>query len=210
MRILHWSAVGSALLASIGCTSEKSPSTNHAAGESHATATMAATPCRDPAQWEVRDSAIGPIRIGAAADSVVRLCPGTRDSMVRNQNMEGVDTVRVLFVPVGTRDTVQVTIEPHERRVDAIAVTSSRFRTADSLGVGALIGKWRAISGVRVFYGDHSDEGVLVVPNHCGVIFRISGGGHVPSDRTTNEAELATWPDTVSIAEIIVSPCIRD
>ena len=83
------------------------------------------------------------------------------------------------------------------------------FRTADSLGVGSPITRWRRIPGARVLYGDHTDDGVLVVPGHCGVTFAVSGGGSAPDDREADAGDLAAWPDTARITQISVSPCSR-
>lgn len=209
MHRWHVSAVAIGLVVTGACAQDKPPVTRQAAVTFQGTASSSAMPCSDPGEWEVRDSAIGPIRVGAAADSVLRLCAGIRDSVVHHRDMEWVDTTRVLYVPVGTRDTVQVTIEPHEQRVDAIAVRTGPFRTADSLGIGAPITQWRRIPGVRVLYGDHSDDGALLVPSHCGLTFGISGGGDAPADRVADMQDIAAWPDTVRITEIIVTPCSR-
>jgi hypothetical protein len=200
-------AVASTLLAAGGCKTEKASVANQTPDGLQTAVDIAGFPCRTISRWRVTDSAIGPIRIGAPAASVLHLCPGTIDSTVRNQDMETETSARMLFVPVGSRDTIRVTIEPSDQRVDAIAVRSAQLMTGDSLRVGASITQWRRIHGAQVLYGDHSDDGVLVLPNHCGLIFAISGGGAVPDERVAAESAFATWPDTVHITEIIVSRC---
>ncbi|NUO64717.1 MAG: hypothetical protein HOQ11_01295 [Gemmatimonadaceae bacterium] len=209
-RRLHAATAAIALAVAVSCSRDDAAGDRQASGASQTATTVGAAACGDPSLWNVSDSAIGPIRIGAPADSVLHVCPGTRDSTVDYRNMETADTARMLFVPVGARDTVRVTIEPYEQRVGAIAVRSGPFRTADSLGIGTPITRWRGIAGVRVLYGDHSDDGAMVVPHHCGLIFAISGGDVPPADRTADAKTLVGWPDTVRITEIIVGPCSRE
>lgn len=109
---------------------------------------------------------IGALRIGATVDSVRRSCRVVRDTT--EMRAEGLP-VRILAV-AALGDTVEAEVD--SGRVWRIAVTSARFRTTDSLGVGVPIGRLLAVPGIRGLTG----EGTLylVSPTHCGLSFRVT------------------------------------
>ena len=78
-------------------------------------------------------------------------------------------SVRILAV-AALGDTVDAEVD--SGRIWRIAVTSARFRTADSLGVSVPIGRLLAVPGIRGLTG----EGTLylVSPAHCGLSIRVT------------------------------------
>jgi hypothetical protein len=109
---------------------------------------------------------VGAVRIGMTTDSVRLLCPIARETYVEEYR------ARVLVVPIATESLVVWTAN---RVVERIEVTSPRFRTVDSLGVGSPLSLLQRLQGVDAGVGDGSDVVMIYTSagNACGLSFRL-------------------------------------
>jgi hypothetical protein len=140
------------------------------------------------------DERAGPLRIGATIDSVHALCPVLRDTTVTD--MEGMPSRRLSVAVAG--DSIEAEIV--DGKVWRLSVTSPRFRSVDSLGVGTSISRLKQVTGARVMRG----EGAVyaAVPGHCGMSFQLTGfkpaaGGIV----------LQNLPPSVTVLRVLIFGC---
>jgi hypothetical protein len=126
-------------------------------------------------------------------DSVRLLCPVARETEVKEY------ATRLLVVPIATDSLFVWTTD---RVVDRIEITSPRFRTVDSLGVGSPLARLQMLPGADAGVGDGSDVVMIYTSagDACGLSFRLdaptaerlsrqgdvraatlsfSGGGHI-------------------------------
>ncbi len=181
----------------IGCGAQKdsspaSTSALHVAG----TASSRISACGDEI---VGEEGIGQLRIGASVESLRQECNVVRDTTVHGA--EGMPARKVLVA--FSRDTVEAEIV--DGKVWRIAVNSSRLRTADAIGVGTMIGRLRQLKDSHGMMG----EGQLFVasPQHCGMSFRLSGGGSLAQRGDLDHAGLFGLPEMTMISQILVFGC---
>jgi hypothetical protein len=168
------------------------------------TASAPAGDCSASFDWIVGDSAVGLIHLGASAQSVRELCPGTRDTFSIDPEYEA-DTASIIIVPVTTADTIEVALRRDRPTVAVIDVLSPRFHTSDSLRVGDSITKWRHLPGITVDFGTESSPGYLTIPGHCGIDFHVVGAGDI--SETYDAKALQSLPDSVHIVRMRVKGC---
>jgi hypothetical protein len=144
---------------------------------------------------------IGDLQVGALVTSIRQHCRVLADSGVEDD--EG-NPVQVLLVQLGP-DTVSVT--PAGGRVWRIEVETPRFRTADSLGVGSLVGAFRRFGDLKAVIGD--GPYFLVTSSHCGMSFGL------PPDAVTDTLdlvdlegpELSHLADTLAVQSVLLYGC---
>ncbi len=90
-------------------------------------------------------------------------------------------------------------------KVWRIEVTSSRFRTADSLGVGTPLSRLLALNNPRGLTG----EGQLFVasPDHCGLSFRLSNNGSSARSQNWDKAALSRLPSSTVVNKVLLLGC---
>jgi len=142
---------------------------------------------------------IGPIRIGARVDSVKKLCDVARDTTQRGA--EGMMERRAtISIPPGELDAEIV-----DGRVWRLDIKSSAFRTADSLGVGSSLAELLRHKQLKPAAG----EGIVVVmlADHCGMSFVLSGGYSSGVFHKWSAEELAKLPASTKVARVLVFGC---
>ena len=159
-------------------------------------ASTSTSPCGDEI---VGEEGIGQLRIGTTVESLRQKCNVVRDTTVIGAEGMPARTVAVAF----SRDTVEAEIV--DGKVWRIAVTSSRLRTADAIGVGTTIGRLRQLKDPHAMMG----EGQLFVATsqHCGMSFRLSGAGPRGQRGDLDRAGLFTLPEMTMVSEILVVGC---
>lgn len=135
---------------------------------------------------------LGAIRVGMPFEALRTKCRVVADSTDPLGN-EGMPERRAIVA----LDDDSATVIVYDDRVHRIELTSARFRTADSTGVGTHAVSLRERGG-RLLTGD---RGVFVtLPDECGLSFRLEnipvGGG--------------TWsaiPDSTPVSLVLVTGC---
>ena len=109
---------------------------------------------------------VGAVRLGISADSVRLLCPVARETDIKEY------FARVLVVPIASESLFVWTTHGVVERIE---VTSPRFRTVDSLGVGSPLARLQRLTGMDAGVGDGSDVVMIYTSsgNACGLSFRV-------------------------------------
>jgi hypothetical protein len=110
---------------------------------------------------------------------------------------------RIATVDVGG-ETVEAEIV--DDKVWRLAVSSPRFRTSDSLGVGTPLAR---LLELREPHGGMG-EGALyfLSPAHCGLSFRLSENRPLPpSGQEWNAAALMRLPPTTKVTTVLARGC---
>ncbi|MGQ0641911.1 MAG: hypothetical protein ACT4P6_14265 [Gemmatimonadaceae bacterium] len=140
----------------------------------------------------VTGQGLGELRIGATVQKVRTACDVARDSTIARGN-EAMPERRIAVV-LGT-DTVEAIVESDWIR--RLEVTTPRFRTSDSLGVGTSAGALRARDATLAV----GDRGVFaLVPAHCGISFHLAG-------MTPAQGSWAAIPDSTLVDRVLVFGC---
>ena len=158
-----------------------------------------ATPCDAKT---ITPDGVGPIRIGAKVDSVKRICAVTRDTT--QLGGEGMMERRVtISIPPGELDAEIV-----DDRVWRLDIRSAAFRTVDSLGVGSALGDLLRHPDPKPAAG----EGIVVVMlrDHCGMSFVLSGGFTSGVFRNWTAEELAKLPSSTKVERVFVVGCPKN
>lgn len=145
---------------------------------------------------------VGPIRIGAKLDSVKRICAVTRDTA--QLGGEGMMERRVtISIP-----PAQLDVEIVAGRVWRLDIRSAAFRTVDSLGVGSVLGDLLRHPDPKPAAG----EGIVVVMlrDHCGMSFVLSGGFTSGVFRKWIAEELARLPSSTKVERVFVVGCPKN
>lgn len=112
------------------------------------------------------DSGVGALRIGTPIDSLQPRCMVLWDTTLVS-GAEGMRERRLTLL-VGSAAT---TITVAEGKVWRIEVTSPRFRTRDSLGVGTSLG-WLKSRGGKMAGSQQTP--FVMLPHHCGLSFQLA------------------------------------
>jgi len=147
------------------------------------------------------DSGIGGLQVGASTTSIKQRCSVLADT---TELGDEADSQRVLLVRFGP-DTVEATID--NDRVWRIEVTTPRFRSADSLGVGSRVSAFRRFHDLKA----ESGEGpyYLYTASHCGMSFALPWKA-VPDSfyaQTLEGAALNEVADTLRVESVLVFGC---
>jgi hypothetical protein len=153
--------------------------------------TPAASVCADTL---LTDERAGPVRVGAMVDTVRAICRVSRDTTVTD--MEGMPSRRLTVATAG--DSVEAEIV--DARVWRISITSPRFRTVDSLGVGTSISRLKQMTGARAMRGEGAVYAAL--PNHCGMSFQLTG-----FKPAAGAIVLQNLPPSVTVLRVLVFGC---
>ena len=142
---------------------------------------------------------IGDLRIGRTLDSVRALCAVGRDTT--RLATEG-QLARLITVSI---DGEVVEAEIVDEKIWRIEVRSSRFRTADSLGVGTPLSRLLALGSARGITG----EGQLFVvsPEQCGLSFRLSDNGSRSRSQNWDRAALSRLPAGTVVNKVLIVGC---
>ncbi len=162
-------------------------------GRSVADSASPARTCGVESATNLSGSGIGALRIGASVDAVRALCRVLRDTIALG--LEALPQ-RTLLVDLGADS---VTAEVDENRIWRLEIVHSVFRTADSLGVGSLVGALRTRQGVQVATGEN--DVFLTLADACGLSFRLVGIEAMTPPRLTAIA------DSVRVEEVLVVGC---
>ena len=147
-------------------------------------------------------SGIGDLRIGLSVASVHAACRVIRDTT--RLASEG-QTARMISISF-PGETIEAEIV--KDKVWRIEVTSRRFRTADSLGVGTPLTRLLALGSPRGLTG----EGQLFVASsdHCGLSFRLSNNGSSARSQNWDRAALSRLPSATVVDKVLIVGCNRN
>lgn len=154
--------------------------------------------CSDP---RILSTGVAAVRIGASVASVKSKCRVLRDTTALG--IEGMParklTVAVLDDPLEA--------EIVDDKVWRVAISSPRYRTADSLGVGTPLATLLERPAPLGMMG----EGALYFATsaHCGVSFRLSENRPLAGGGNWNAAALRRLPATTKVTEVLIFGCSR-
>lgn len=127
---------------------------------------VVAPTCGVSVSTKLTDQGVGDLQIGRSVAEVKRLCNVTSDS--QRLSPEG-QNQRIVAVEMGNEILLA---QVADDRISEIEVPTSRFTTADSLGVDTPL---RRIAHMRGAQFAPAEEGVYgFVGAHCGLSFRFS------------------------------------
>jgi hypothetical protein len=147
----------------------------------------------------VGEEGIGQLRIGTNVESLRQKCNVIRDTTV--MGAEGMPARK--FVVAFSQDTVEAEIV--DGRVWRIAISSPGLRTADSIGVATKIGRLRQLKEPHGMTGE--GQFFVASPQHCGMSFRLSGGGLRAQRGDLDSTGLAHLPASAAVSEVLVFGC---
>jgi hypothetical protein len=150
----------------------------------------------------IGDEGIGRLSIGTRIDSLRAVCKVIRDTTVRGSEGMMERRATVSFAS----DTV--TAEIVDDRVWRIRVTSPRFRSRDSLGVGTPLKRLLALDDPRGLTGE--GRLVLVSPDHCGLSFGLSQTFPGAPPEQIRRAEFKRLPQTTTVKDVLIIGCPND
>ena len=147
----------------------------------------------------VTDNGIGDLKEGSRVADVKARCEVVTDSEQRG--VEGM-MERVLVVRI-QGETVRAIV--NNDRVWRIEISSSRYRTSDSLGVDTPLSRIAAKRGARFFPGEGGVYGFIA--DHCAMSFRFSVPLRPPRGGDwTAQSIAAAHPDAV-VDRLLVTRC---
>ena len=147
------------------------------------------------------DSGLGALKVGAPTAMIKQQCRVLQDA---TQLGDEADSERVLLVGLGS-DTLVATID--NDRVWRIEVSTPRFRTRDSLGVGSRVAAFRRFHDLKAETGE--GPYFLVVGSHCGMSFGLPLNA-VPDTLGTLEGPMLNQlADTLRVESVLVFGCHR-
>ena len=189
MRVGKLALVETALVAALTACSAGAPPQRTPGAESPSKAESQV--CGDPI---LTDEGIGALRIGMPVSAVRIACSVLRDTIVTD--MEGMPSRRVT-IAVGADSAHGEIVDDKLWRV---SVVSPGFRTADSLGVGSSIARFKSIKGAHAVRG----EGAVyaAIPSHCGMSFQLTG-----FKPASGAVVLANLPPSVTVLRVFIFGC---
>ena len=143
---------------------------------------------------------IGPLHIGDTSTTARRACPVVRDTMMTVEYFAG--PTRVLSFRLG-RDVVVAPLSGE--RLSLIEVSSSRFRTPDSLGVGTTLGRLLRAPSVGAHFYDR--RLYLHTASHCGIVFELAAPSVNLPEGDLDSARLARLPSSIVVDKVRVEGC---
>jgi hypothetical protein len=125
--------------------------------------------------------------------------------IVRDTVEEGIEAIpESIAVLVVRGDTLRAVID--SGRVYRLTVTSPRFRTSDSLGVGTSLARLLRLPNAFALTGEGAVW--LQAPSHCGIAFHLSDSGTLAEGPdSVGTRQLQTLPASTVAEEIIVVGC---
>ena len=162
----------------------------------------AATAARGCGDEFIGDEGMGKVYIGAPIDSVRAVCTVIRDTTKLATEGQLARKMTIRF----PSDTIVAEIV--KGRVWRIEVTSPKFRTRDSLGVGTPLDRLLKLEEPRGLSG----EGRLFVvsPDHCGLSFGLSKNFPGALPRPIDRAALGKLPRTTTVRNVFIIGCPND
>ena len=156
--------------------------------------------CGVPAAGVQIERGIGVLQVGAPVKLLVGRCQIVDDTVVTG--LEGMAARRLYIVVQG--DTVVAEME--EDTVWRVSLTTGRFRTGDSLGVGSPAGNLTSREGARALVGE--GEIYLTIEEACGVSFRLDGVSFSNvASAPSPESAVRLVPDTSKVDLVLLTPC---
>ena len=153
---------------------------------------------------------VGPAIVGVARSALSPRVKVIRDTV--EEGMEGIPESIAILSLAG--DTIRAAID--SGRIYRFSVSSARFRTADSLGVGTPISRLVSEPGIYAMTG----EGAVFVwsAKRCGIGFRLwdptapremawDPGGLGDAPDSVGVAQLRRLPESTTVGEVIVVGC---
>lgn len=160
----------------------------------------AATDCGVPAAGVQIERGIGVLQVGATVELLGERCRLVKDTVVTG--VEGMPGRQLYIVILG--DTVVAEVE--QDTVWRIRLTTERFLTGDSLGVGTPAEDLTSREGARALVGE--GEIYLTIEEACGVSFRLDGVSYSNvASASSPESAVMLVPDTSMVDLVLLIPC---
>lgn len=173
-----------------------------AIGAAGALACAERAPIPASARLRLTGDSVGPVAVGMSRANLDRASRVVRDTMELGD--EAIPESVAVIVVEG--DTLRAILD--SARVYRIDITTTQFRTADSLGVGTTLGRLLREPGVHAFTG----EGAVYVkvPRHCGLSFRLADAGELgDAPDSVGPAQLRHLPATTPVSTVLLAGCER-
>lgn len=155
--------------------------------------------CGVSSRTKLTDEGIGDLKPGRPVAEVKRLCNVTSDS--RQRGAEG-QMERVIVVAI---DVELIPVVVVDDKVWRIAVTTSRFTTADSLGVDTPLRRIAHMRGAQFAPGEDGVYGF--VAEHCGLSFRFSLPLRPPAGGQWSVAAIDNDHGDAVVDRVLVKKC---
>ena len=143
---------------------------------------------------------VGRLAVGASATTLGRYGTVVRDTVEYYEFETAPESVRVVVL---RGDSLRAIVD--SGRIRRFDITSRRFRTADSLGVGTALSRLLTYPDVSA---QNWDGTVWVrVPSHCGLSFRLSAAVAPPESSRVSPVALATLSESTRVVEVVAFGC---
>jgi hypothetical protein len=147
------------------------------------------------------DNGIGELRVDRRVSDVKAACEVLSDTL--ELGTEGMQEHVVLVRIAG--DVVTGSVDDDEIR--RISVSTSKFRTRDSIGVDTPLSRIAALRGARFLAGEDGVYGFS--SEHCGLSFRFSIPMRPPKGRDWTVASIDSAHGDAVIDRVLVTRCQR-
>ena len=148
----------------------------------------------------ITGDSLGRLHVGDSVTTARRACPLVRDTVMIDEESSG--PTRVLSFRLGT-DVVLTPLSGD--RVSMIEVSSPRFRTLDSLGVGTPLGRLLRAPFVGAHFYDR--RLYLHTASHCGIVFELAAPSVTLPEGDLDSARLARLPSTIAVDKVRIDGC---
>ena len=162
---------------------------------------LAVTDCGVEGAGVQIERGIGVLQVGAPVELLGERCRLVKDTVVTG--VEGMPGRHLYIVILG--DTVVAEVE--QDTVWRVRLTTERFRTGDSLGVGTAAADLTSREGARALVGE--GEIYLTIEEACGVSFRLDGVSYSNvASAPSPESAVRLVPDTSIVDLVLLTPCM--
>ena len=146
------------------------------------------------------EQGVGVLQVGATVEHLREHCRLVKDTVVTG--LEGMPGRQLSIAILG--DTVVAEVE--QDTVWRIRLTTDRFRTRDSLGVGTPAEFLTSRDGARALVGE--GEIYVTIEEACGVSFRLDGASYsIVASAPSPESAVRLVPDTAIVDLVLLIPC---
>jgi len=145
------------------------------------------------------DDGIGDLKVGRTVDEISRVCEIVSDTTERGT--EGMDE-HIVVVRIGGE---VVTGLVDDNKIQRIQVSTSRFRTRDSLGVDTPLAKIATQRGAKFLPGEDGLYGFT--GEHCAMSFRFSIPLRPPTGRDWTVATIAAAHGEATVDKVLITKC---
>jgi hypothetical protein len=146
------------------------------------------------------EQGVGVLQVGATVEQLRERCRIVEDTVVAG--VEGMPGRQLSIAILGDTLVAEVV----QDTVWRIRITTGRFRTRDSLGVGTPAEDLTSRDGARALVGE--GEIYMTIEEACGVSFRLDGVSYsIVASAPSPESAVRLVPDTAVVDLVLLIPC---